>query len=1265
MADLAGPTYSQTADEDRPAPGARAHREGGEWEDPPRHRAPADPAWSKLTAYDMLKFLAAVVDAQGLVAHNINAFNSFLSPEGMTKIIEQLFHIVQDVADERDQTEQDKLRTHIRIEIQFKDVRVTEPTYATYGLGQTMPLMPNMARLSGRTYSAQLSLGADLRLTAYYKGGHTSQLDVAIPVFQVSPIPIMVGSKPCHTSRMTREARKGIEEDPTDPGGYFIVKGGEWAVDWNENIAFNKQHVYLGMTANENGRGEFISQPGGAYENSSQIRIRSMKSGALTFEINSTEFKNARVPFYVLFRMFGMTSDLDVARTVAYDVAGEDPVTRAILARLDAAFQHHDKDFEEVHTVMDTQELITWMAAHWAPRFLSNRKAFLQVDSAVQYINERLLSRLDKAVLPHMGQAPDSRMRKLRFLGTMIRQIYLVELGVQMPTDRDSLVNKRVHGPGTSPAKALKTHFNSSVVGPAVRALVRAVRTTSFEELKQKPGAIQSTFYNSMAAGELHRALEQSYTAGDKATITVKQQSVRNRLATTSLERKNSLNVLSSERNISVTGGSQASKATKRAELMRLPNASFPGYVCAAQSADTGEKVGMVKQFAITAIPTAAGDALPLKELLYQDADLIPTAKVELARIAREGLSRVLVNGEPVGYCRAAHEFVARYRARRRAGASVDVQTSIVWNVATDDVDFWLDAGRLTRPLFIVYSNIVEFKAECRAAKAEGRARRLEFDQWIDFGPADAKALAAGRLTIDALRRRGAIEWLTAEEAENCLYAPSVQDLAAARHDYTRQYTNCDVPQAIFGLATLTSPYANHTQPARVTYQTNQGRQACGWYSLAYAYRVGIDQNRFFQHYIGAPIVTTVAYRWLFPNSANVMVASMVYRGFNQEDSVVLGAAPVARGMFAGTFYRSYKVELERGEEFGTPDLATSKNLKPNARYDGLVDGFPRVGARVTEGDILIGRYAKPTTGKRGEAAEVATDRSLVYRLAEPAVVVAVNKLRGPNETFFGVVKVAYDRPIGVGDKISNRQGNKGIIASIVPAPDMPYDDDGVSPQLIINPPALPSRMTVGQVLEGEAGAPAAAVGAGVDGTAFLPVDVDHLARRMREAGFRYNGMRTLYSGLTGEPYLAAIGVTQCAYQRLSKFARDDEYSVGSSGARDALTGQPLDGKNAHGGLRIGEMEVWVLEAHGAAFTLCEKLRYDSDAMYQHLCRGCGLAAVFNPAQGRYKCQTCGPAADIATVDSGRASIAFQHEVRSVNIVMRQMPRPYEFEAAE
>lgn len=1503
----------------------------------------------ELTQRDMVSFISTSVAQGGLVDHNLQGYDDLIT-HGISQIMTQHFNIDRMMRNDRTQTQGDRSIKSFQVLFQFNDVHLGRPTCTTYMTGQITDLYPGRARLTGLPYSGSITLGASVTVRAFYEDGRVEEKTAEIPAFQIGSFPTMVGGINCHTSNCSRDGLKEMGEDPTDPGGYFIAVRHEYVVDLLENICYNRAHFHSNMKPNEYVRAEFLSQPGGAFENSSQIRVRYMVNGQITIEINSTKFEKVRLPFYLIYRLFGMTDDRTIAETIVFNVEDKGSITIHMMDIIERAFHLADAAFVPLISELNHEKIVQ-MTAEKVSKYLTNPTAYLNNTSAIQFLNEDLLGSptkpggLDKVLLPHMGQTAASRITKLRFLGLIIYKMLLVHLEILPSTDRDSYRNKRVHGAGVSLAKAFKTQVNNSVVTPIVRGLRRDLRNIPWESITDK--TLIDTFRNSLTMSDLNRAMEQSITSGNK-TVVVRHRAAMNRVSSQALERKNSLNTFSALRTVVTQNSGNASKATERADKMRRVHPTYIGFLCISQSADTGPNVGMRKQLAITAGVNSAGNALPLKYLLLSDVTVTALNLVSSKDLIQFNLSRIFVNGEWIGVCKKSYDLVNKYRILRREGNSVDPHTTIYWDPVTDEVEFWLDVGRLYRPLLIVYSNIIEYDAAMQARHkwiTEGgdiktAPVKVEFIQNIRLTNKHIRDMVNGLISIKDLIKDGIAEYITPEEQENCLLAKSIIDLRKNRHVVTMQYSHCDIEQAIFGLAAHISPFGNHTQPARVTYETNQARQTGGWYVLNFPFRT--DKNRFFQFYNEIPLIRTLTHKLVPANGTNVYIAYASYGGDNQEDSAIVCKASADRGLFAGAFFRYDIAELEKGEIFCNPDALTTKNLKPNACYEKLNNGFITMGSIVNYGDVLFGRVAKIVKGKAGASADEHyqfTDRSVVYRLQEPAIVEAVLRPRGANDELFGLIKLRYERPLRTGDKMcltqdhdvlttkgwkpiaditkddfvatmntdthvidyvnptdihkfyikediyevempgislcttlnhrmyvklynankfdfieareiigcpvaykkeaindypdidefvcygqtvevipmtiwleilgdyikeypedhartscynhtirstlesieidngggkclpdyvwslsqkqarilitkissgasgmicqslsvegadniqrlalhagwsatsvfisinrksvyinvniqeymysvvgdrvfayegyvhcltipngifyvrrngkpswtgnSSRSGNKSIVSRMLPQSDMPFTENGLTPDIIINTHSFPSRMTIGQLIETNLGKICARKGVIADGTAFLPVDHVEIARDMVENGFRYNGCERMYNGMTGEYFDAAIFIGPTAEQRLQKFVLDDEQSVAGSGPTDATTGQPLGGKHVQGGLRLGEMENWCFESHGSMINLFEKTSTDSDGRKMNVCRNCGSLAVFNEYHNIYQCR-CGELADIASVDSSKSAILLHEELAAANINMRLGLHPREFES--
>jgi DNA-directed RNA polymerase beta subunit len=1194
----------------------------------------------------MLHFIKAFVDQNGLIGHNLEGYNELVE-SGINKIMTQLFDIDRTIANDKED-----IKT-FRICIKFYNVQVGKPTCTTYIAGKYEDLLPATARITGLPYSGSITLKATTTLIANFKDGHTEEKMVEIPSFQIGDFPIMIGSTKCNTYNITRNALKELKEDPNDLGGYFIAKRGEYIVDLLENIRYNSIHTHIQMGYKEYVRSEFLSQPGGAFENSSMLTIRYTENGQITIEINSTVSDKVKLPFYIIYRLFGMTSDKEITSTIVFDINDKSIITEKILEILEVAFHIADINYTNLIYELEREKIIHSIADKIS-KYLVNQKN--KGESDIQRINGDVLKNLDYVVLPHMGQTASSRIKKLRFIGLLIHKTLLVHFGILNPIDRDSYRNKRVHGSGISLAKAFKTQVNNSIVMPIYKQFKKELKSNSWHDINTK--TIIDTFHSAISTSDLNKAMEQAITSGNK-TIIIKRKAATNRVSSQALERKNILNTFSALRTVVTQNAGNSSKQTERADMMRRVHPTYVGYICVAQSADSGEKVGMRKQLAITANVCIATDVLPLKTILKDD--VIPLEQIKHEDILNKRLARIFVNGEWIGCSTNAYDLVNKYRRFRREGKYVESKTTIYWDTSVNEVEFWLDVGRLCRPLLIVDSNIEEYdKALHDVYNKVPGAKPITFIQNIRFTPDHVIKLNNRTITFNDLVDEGIVEYIAPEEQENCIIAESIEELFKNKNNITMQYSHCDIEQAILGIAALISPYGNHTQPARITHSTNHARQSGGWYALNFPYRT--DKNRFFQFYNEIPLVKTFTHDLIPSNGSNVIIAYASYGGNNQEDSAIVNQASIDRGLFNGAFFRYEMVELKKGEIFTNPDSAITKNIKPNASYEKLENGFIKKGSVIRYGDVIIGRVAKITRSSSDQHMYQYTDRSIVYRLNEPAVVEDVLIPRGVNDEIFGIVKLRYERPLRTGDKLSSRCGNKSIVATMLSQSDMPFMENGMTPDIIINPHSFPTRMTIGQLIETTVSKICSRKGVITDGTSFLPIDHFKIIEELLGLGYRYNGLERMYNGQTGEYLNSAIFIGPNLEERIQKFVLDDEQVVAGSGPTDATTGQPLGGKHVQGGLRVGEMENWALSSHGSMLNMYEKLSIDSDGRIVYICRNCGNFAVYNEYVNIYICKICEEYADIAAIDSSKTATLFAEELAASNISMRYNITPREFE---
>ena len=426
------------------------------------------------------------------------------------------------------------------------------------------------------------------------------------------------------------------------------------------------------------------------------------------------------------------------------------------------------------------------------------------------------------------------------------------------------------------------------------------------------------------------------------------------------------------------------------------------------------------------------------------------------------------------------------------------------------------------------------------------------------------------------------------------------------------------------------------------------------------------DKNKTWQYNNQIPLCRTITARYIPPNGLNLTIGYMSV-GTNVEDSVAFKKSAVNRGLFACAYFKKESHELEQDEEFATPDPRITKNVKSNANYNKLIDGVVPVGTLITRGDVLIGVIVKNT--RRGQSNKKTdyeyVDRSIMYKSTEDCVVSKVIDDRGPNHERFITVVLRYNRTMSSGDKCSTRSGNKCIVSILQPESDMPYLENGVTLDAILNPCSVPSRMTIGGLLESSLAQICARKGVSIDVTAFRTVTPDNIMQVMQDNGFRYNGKSRMFNGETGMWFDIAIFTGPAYLQKLQKYVLDNAYAVSRATPTDALTGQCTSGKASGGGLKIGEMELWALEAHGAEAFTYEKFSQDSDGFKMYICRTCGHHAIYNEKEHIYVCKKCNDYADIAMIETSRASVVFQQELAGSNIKMKLGMKPREFEINE
>ncbi|XP_058219713.1 DNA-directed RNA polymerase II subunit RPB2-like isoform X2 [Rhododendron vialii] len=580
----------------------------------------------------------------------------------------------------------------------------------------------------------------------------------------------------------------------------------------------------------------------------------------------------------------------------------------------------------------------------------------------------------------------------------------------------------------------------------------------------------------------------------------------------------------------------------------------------------------------------------------------------------------------------------------------VNTEVGVIRDIRLKELRLYTDCGRCSRPLFIVEKQKLLIKKK----DILGLQQRESPEEvgWHD------------------LVAKGYIEYVDTEEEETTMISMTINDLTSARlcpdDAYSETYTHCEIhPSLILGVCASIIPFPDHNQSPRNTYQSAMGKQAMGIYVTNYQLRM--DTLAYVLYYPQKPLVTTRAMEHLhfrqLPAGINAIVAIACYSGYNQEDSVIMNQSSIDRGFFRSIFYRSYRDEEKKmgtlvKEDFGCPNRENTMGMR-HGSYDKLDDdGFAPPGTRVAGEDVIIGKTTPiaPDDAQGQTARYTRRDHSTCLRHSESGMVDQVLLTTNADGLRFVKMRMRSIRIPQIGDKFSSRHGQKGTIGMAYTQEDMPWTIEGICPDIIVNPHAIPSRMTIGQLIECIMGKVAAHMGKEGDATPFTDVTVDNISKALHKCGYQMRGFERMYNGHTGRPLTYMIFLGPTYYQRLKHMVDDKIHSRGR-GPVQILTRQPAEGRSRDGGLRFGEMERDCMIAHGAAHFLKERLFDQSDAYRVHVCALCGIVAIANLKKNSFECRHCKNKTDIVQVYIPYACKLLIQELMSMAIAPRLLTK--------
>lgn len=1151
-----------------------------------------------------------------VVENHIESFNNFINYD-ISNILENKEHLIHLY----------NFNNYIYKNIlEIENIKITNPN--TIQNNNEYELFYKDAILNNLTYESSIyvTISNKLKKISIYDKKETISI-IDKKEILLTKIPIMLKSNLCYLSQNNKKSNLSrnlkfenikLNNDKDEIGGYFIINGKEKVYVNQERLCYNRNYLFKRIINEKKVRINEIFSYNRINYNLFNFKIYLHENNIFTVKMNLFT-KNVNVPILLLLNLLGFQDNIEIFNYIKN--------------------KNHEKMYSKYKfTLFNYNGLLNQKYEYIHDNYKYNSNTIYKL--LLQYLNNNELQKINNItnneimmyinnylkndLLPHLGSDLN---KKGVYICNMINELILFDLEIFKESDRDSYFNKRL----LNCNDILKFMFNYSfnlMKNECIQEFNKRIEN-NIQNITSPESAI-----NLLNKDTLYSTFIKLFTVGEIVLLNLSGvfQSIK---GDSHLDKINHLRTLK-------TSIGNKSSTGKILEPRYTHNSQF-GYICCVETPE-GKQVGLVKTFSILTKSTIESN-IHKKNLYTKISDLyISFNKINHINCYKYNI--LYIDGNLVGYLEDSFKFVEKFIKMRRSKL-IYYQYSIYLDYNTLNVYINIDSGRLIRPLLIVENNKINLKFE--KINQFNSFDELLKENMIEYLEIQESYNMLISLNYGYIRRNNNLKKMSKEKNNNPYHYANY---------HLKTYTHCEIhPLTLLGISANCLIFLDHNQAPKNTSTCKYIKQAIGIYNRNFRDR--FDVNSFILTYPQKPLIESKMHSIVnidkIPTGQNIILAICCYSGFNQEDSVIINKKSIERGLFKIFNYTSYIATLKSNannrqqEKFIRPDSKYNK-IKKKVNYNKLnLDGFIEKETFVNKFDAIIGKISPLIGDETNDVSYI--DTSVVLKNEEFGIIdKVVTNIFDSEENEICKVRIRNERKPNVGDKFSNRSGQKYTVGLILDQEDMPFTKNGLTPDIIMNPHAIPTRCSMGQFIEGLLAKLCAIEGHFTDGSNFSKIDINNVGNLLEKYGFNKSGTEKLRCGYTGKMLESDIYIGPLYNFRLRHMSQDKIQMRSNVGPLGYITRQPPKGRNRGGAVKIGNMETDCLVGHGLSQFIQEKFVETLEKYTYPICNKCGIIANKVIDLDLYKCPLCDSNTNISNINIPYNFKLLQQELLSLKI---------------